>query len=611
MNTIDFIEAEQRRTDLSRQLAQGQITPEVFTASVNALRLTDSAGRIWQPSPSAMGWLCWNGTAWQAATPPETGQGSPPAQKSAKDFNEFKSSLMTMDEFKKVSKDVPLAKRPQRWWDLLSILGGVVGAILWFLYGSVRSGQEGFDFITPLLMIAIPVIMVWFRGDIDQILLPLQPHRKKISKIILIGLGIATPFLTAWLLYNIFHISEYPLMQANMVIGTFAAYSITRDPQVGNFLSRKGPVAGTAMVIFTIMLCSCVIAPALADDCERDPLNAQDCLRTDGYAEAMAGLVSAILGILINGPIILQGLLQGAAGAATAGAAGAGAGVQPPAPYNGPYVGDRREFTDHRGQRRSAVLQADGHWVSEDEGTWVDMDKLDNARKEYEEGQKWIRDQQVMESEKFIAQTDEYAKQLEAIKNYKSPEREAFEKWYRDYLELSQKTKEFSMNMHHNQANIMNGLTKAAEWTVEGADFGVDVLSNMTGPAGKGIKTAYTTIKDISKNVSASYANGEDLKDGLAKGVAEAAFDFAFDKAKDKFSKITQGKVPFFKNFKGGNFPDVPDDVISNALNRRAAQSILEQRIRNAAQGSMNKAVQGRIVKGMIKDPMKKFIGLK
>ncbi len=66
------------------------------------------------------------GRVWQ------TGTGAP--QKSAKDFNEFKSSLMSIDEFKKVSKGVPLAKRPQKWWDLLSILGGIVAAILWFLY---------------------------------------------------------------------------------------------------------------------------------------------------------------------------------------------------------------------------------------------------------------------------------------------------------------------------------------------------------------------------------------------------------------------------------------------------------------------------------------------
>lgn len=123
---MDFTEAEQKRTSLSGQLARGQITQEAFAAAVNAIRVTDPAGRIWQPSPSPSGWLCWNGTAWQAATPPGTGPGGPQSRKSAKDFNEFKSSLMTVDEFKKVSKDVPLAKRPRNGGISFPFLAGLL-----------------------------------------------------------------------------------------------------------------------------------------------------------------------------------------------------------------------------------------------------------------------------------------------------------------------------------------------------------------------------------------------------------------------------------------------------------------------------------------------------
>lgn len=351
---MNFFEAEQRRALLSGQLAKGQITREGFAAAVNAIRVTDLQGRIWQPSPAASGWLCWNGTAWQAAVPPDfAGTGGSPAPGSAKDFNEFKSSLMTMDEFRKVSKDVPLAKRPQKWWDLLSILGGILGAILWFLYGSVRSGREGFDFLTPLLMIAIPVMLVWFRTDFDQMLEPLQPTRKKVSKIILIGLGIAAPFLTAWILYNIFSISQYPLMQANIVVGTLVAYAITRDPQTGS-MSRgsRPPVAGTAMIIFTVIFCSYVIAPVLADDCTADPLNAQDCLRTSGYAEGMAGLIATILSILINGPVIIPSLIGGGAGisgpsAPPSSGAGATAPQTPSGAPSGPaqaWIGSRTVY---------------------------------------------------------------------------------------------------------------------------------------------------------------------------------------------------------------------------------------------------------------------------
>jgi hypothetical protein len=323
---MDMQEAETKRAELAVRRQQGQITRDGYTAALSALRVTDTTGRVWQPDPGSAGWLVWNGSAWQPGTPPEPGYAGGPGGEAprSKDFGEFKSSLMTVDEFKKMSKDVPLEKRPQRWWDLLSILGGIAGAILWFIYGGIRSSREGFDLITPILMIAIPVILVWFRVDIDAMLQPLQPTRQKISRILLIGLGIAAPFLTAWILYNLLHISQYPLMQANIIVGTLVAYAITRDPAPAG--GKPGPgraIAGAAIIVCTVLLCSLIMTPVLADDCASDPLNAQDCLRTNGYAEVMAGLIATILSGLVNGPIIIQSILSGSGGTiVTATAAG-------------------------------------------------------------------------------------------------------------------------------------------------------------------------------------------------------------------------------------------------------------------------------------------------
>ncbi len=231
----------------------------------------------------------------------------------AKNFNEFKSSLMTVDEFKKMSKDIPLKKRPQKWWDLLSIFGGIAAAVIWFFYGGLR---EGFDWLSSLLMIALPVVLVWFRPTIDRALLPIRPARKKVPRVLLIGLGIAIPFLTAWVLYNILHITQYSLMHANLVVGTLASYAIIRNPAVP---ATRQPEPGRGvqaivMIICTILFMTVLVVPVYADDCIRDPLNARDCLRTGGYAETMAGLIAAILSGLVNGPAILQGLLQGKSG---------------------------------------------------------------------------------------------------------------------------------------------------------------------------------------------------------------------------------------------------------------------------------------------------------
>ena len=72
-----------------------------------------------------------------------------------------------------------------------------------------------------------------------------------------------------------------------------------------------------AITVFAILVVSVLVVPVLADDCTRDPLNARDCLRTSGFAEGMAGLIAAILSGLVNGPIIIQGLLQGEGGEET------------------------------------------------------------------------------------------------------------------------------------------------------------------------------------------------------------------------------------------------------------------------------------------------------
>ncbi|PKL68059.1 MAG: hypothetical protein CVV30_12000 [Methanomicrobiales archaeon HGW-Methanomicrobiales-1] len=575
---------------LTKQNRNGYNSPPGwFAKALTSLQVTDARGTIWQPNPSGEGWIFWTGSAWQPGTPPgisgsgmAAGAGAP--QKSAKDFNEFKSSLMSVDEFKKISKDVPLAKRPQKWWDLLSILGGVVAAVIWFLYGGIRSSREGLDLITPLLMIAIPIILVWFRADIDQILLPLQPHRKKISKIILIGLGIATPFLTAWILYNIIHISQYPLMQANMVVGTFAAYIITRDPQLGSVLSKKGPLAGTAMIIFVIMLCSCVIAPVMADDCARDPLNAQDCLRTNGYAEVMAGFITTILATLINGPIILQGLLQGAAGAAGT------AGVQPPAPPEGPYVGDEREFIDHRGQRRTATLGADGNWVSE-EGTLVNMEGLDKAREQYQANQAWMTEQRAKEAADTLEKMDAYAKEMAALKNYKSPETLKFKKEYRKILESMHKTDQFRAEMLHSHAGDMNTLTSGAEWIKYGSDKTIDFLGQITGPAGKSIAKAYKVGTNLGEGLGEGMAEGGNYTSHLAKGIGNTAVDLIGDKIVDKgFGKLgeklgTSGNAGKFINWLNNDIKVNPDPLALKNLIGGNKGEIAARGIGNAAKG--------------------------
>jgi len=628
---MDFPEAEQRRAVLSDQLARGQITRDAYIASVNALRVTDPAGRTWQPASSPSGWLWWNGTAWQPATPPvfagSAGPGGPPVR--AKDFNEFKSSLMTMDEFKKVSKEVPLAKRPQKWWDLLSVLGGVTAAVLWFLYGSIRSGQEGFDLITPLLMIAIPVFLVWFREDIDQMLLPLQPHRKKVSRIVLIGLGMATPFLTAWILYNIFHFSQYPLMQTNIVVGTLAAYAVTRNPQIP--ASHKfPPAAGPAvsLIIFGAIVAALIITPVLADDCARDPLNAQDCLRTDGYAEVMAGLMATILNILVNGPIIAQTLISG------------GTGVQPPVPSGPPTPTAPPEPPQPQPPAEPPAPQTPPGEPTAPASPGEPPKPTEDDLRKIREAQEAAR-QQKEAAAAAAAEAKEKAAAAAAAAREKAEAAAAALKAQgidpltgkriltpEQMVRKAQILKEMAAHQAEaaawsSYADKLDTAVNVLEKVEKAADIAIDVGATLSPGAGSKIKNIYAATKTIGKNMSQNFADGKSMVDGLKDGVIEAATDKALDVFAGKVTDKFKGKIPGFGKFDThtGDYGNMTMGQIKERLGSAFVKEtgdigqdlrhIIQQSDAKRALGNAAKnAVQGQVQGATLWDPFKKFFGV-
>lgn len=307
---MDFVEASQRFAELQTKRKEGRISEPQFRAAVDQLRLRDSSGSWWALDPRTGGWLSWNGTAWapvppgQVAFPPGSPySGTLPGQKKSD------NTLMDIGTFRQIGRNTPWHQRPQKWWDLFSILGGITAAVIWFIYSGIRSSSEGLDLLSPLLMIGIPVFMVTYRAQLDDILIPLQPHRKKFPRLMLVGAGIAVPFLTAFLLYNVFFVRNYPLMHWNMLIGTFTAYALTREPVLAKgYQAPKG--IPLKVPLFLFLFCSVLFRIVSADHCLTDPLNAQDCLRSQGFAEVIAGTASSAASTAINGPEIVRTLSQ-------------------------------------------------------------------------------------------------------------------------------------------------------------------------------------------------------------------------------------------------------------------------------------------------------------
>jgi RNA polymerase subunit RPABC4/transcription elongation factor Spt4 len=363
---MDFSSAEQERRRIRMQFEAGQMTEQEYFTALNDLRVTDESGRWWQPDHGGSGWLVWNGGGWEPGTLPGTTVSVTQPAGAPKNMVEFQSRLMTIDEFKKMSKEVPISKRPQKWWDLLSILGGIVSAVLWLLYSGNPWG-EGIDLITAILMAGLPIFTIWFREDLDVALLPLQQYRKDVNRLLLVGIGMAFPFLTSFILFNL-DIREYALMQYNLIIGTFGAYVITRNPVIrlpgtGSHSDPGRPPAAATNAILAILLaviCYLFVLPVRADDCTRNILNAQDCDRTEGFAEVISGTPPAVIAGLINGKGIHDTLTSGGSGGGqsvpTAPSSGSAAQVAGQAQTSGTSAVHTGSITDHA----STFSQASG-----------------------------------------------------------------------------------------------------------------------------------------------------------------------------------------------------------------------------------------------------------
>lgn len=280
----------------------------------------------------------------------------------------LQSKTMSPQQFLQVARRLPLGRRPQAWWDLLSILGGATAGALWFLYGSVRATQwgwwftllllapivaaivyrqrlaallsgawvklqklstlqkvlpvaalvgaywmipkrEGLDFVSPMLMTAIPLALVWFRKESDRMLAPFLPLQR-IPLPIRVGMGLAIPFATAYVLYNWVGISQYPLMRANTVVGTLLSYAVIRKPEIAGPAGSLSTAARAMLIFLFAGVCLTWAMPAFADDFLRDPFNLQDGLRTPGWAPVLAGVSTAVVTLLVNGVEVTRTVIQ-------------------------------------------------------------------------------------------------------------------------------------------------------------------------------------------------------------------------------------------------------------------------------------------------------------
>ena len=221
---MTFEEAAQRYQQLQQACAAGQIPASDFEAQVEQLVVADPAGTWWRPDARSGQWLTWDGAAWLPASAsgasPEAAQRSQPPAATAGGIAPLPTT----------------GKLSQRIGDIIAIAGSVALAGGLYYYSTLDKGAAP-DQSTPVLMVLIPILLIALRKPIDSILRPVQPLRNRIPRLVLVGAGIAIPFLVASALYPKY--TQYEYLKRSYVFSTLLSYAVLRTPAAP--ASRRAP----------------------------------------------------------------------------------------------------------------------------------------------------------------------------------------------------------------------------------------------------------------------------------------------------------------------------------------------------------------------------------
>jgi hypothetical protein len=238
---MTFQQAIEQFNDLCRKYHAQQVSYQQFCQAVDQLRVQDRSGNWWQLSYDGK-WLRWSGQEWIPGSPPELSGGNTFNNDAARQAaNYAQTALNTAQSLASGNPTAiagraatllrPLAGKSQKWWNILSIMGGGVGGALWYGYSSLDKYTKA-DPTTSLIMLAVPIVLIVLRKPLDRILAKLNPIRNKIPRLLLVGIGVAIPYLTATYLYGSAGLRNYPYIRWTVFLGPILSYLIIRTPDV-------------------------------------------------------------------------------------------------------------------------------------------------------------------------------------------------------------------------------------------------------------------------------------------------------------------------------------------------------------------------------------------
>ncbi len=207
---LSLAQMMERVRQINADTAAGRISPAEQAAELAKLRGIDPQGRWWCCAPQG-GFLMYNGKQWVPAQPPNLP--TPPASKQKPPAPKPKQARAAPQPGPvrppfpsgAANSNDPVMNQPivQRWLrfaatPFLAFLPGLVCGGLWFLYTTLRVANEGLagvDFVTPMAIIGLPILLTVFRKRVDRLLQPLQPFRASFTPAFRWGAALAIPII--------------------------------------------------------------------------------------------------------------------------------------------------------------------------------------------------------------------------------------------------------------------------------------------------------------------------------------------------------------------------------------------------------------------------------
>jgi hypothetical protein len=190
-------------------------------------------------------------------------------------------------------------------WDAAAIVGAILSAGGWHFWTTLdpAAGRDGF---TQMYIMGFTAAVIFLRRQIDALLAPVHALKKHIPRLVLIGIALALPYFLAHYFYND-GLRNYPLMHKSIAWGTILPYILLRIPGGTTGGMRNLTAAHGRMLLGLI----CVLwlgdaSLVFADDFARDFTRIEDGLRTDGWAETIAGTTATAINVLVNGSLVFQ-----------------------------------------------------------------------------------------------------------------------------------------------------------------------------------------------------------------------------------------------------------------------------------------------------------------